>query len=128
MNTEPTTLPPAVVTAAERLAAALLAAEPIVTYHHAQTEFEADPQVRDLLKRFAQLQATLRQRQTEGVISETDLTTLRLLQRQVQSNTVIMTYLQAEQAALGFLPGVNQEISQLLGLNFASLAGPGGCC
>ena len=52
---------------------------------------------------------------------------LRAIQEQVQKNTVIMDYAGAQQQAVDFLREINTEISQLLGINFASLANHSTC-
>jgi hypothetical protein len=38
-----------------------------------------------------------------------------------------MDYALAQQEALAYLPQVNQTISELLGVDFAALAGPASC-
>jgi cell fate (sporulation/competence/biofilm development) regulator YlbF (YheA/YmcA/DUF963 family) len=73
-------------------------------------------------------QAQVRKHQGDGTITQFDVDRLRSLQRQVQVNSTLMSYASAQQTALAYLPEVNVEISQLLGLDFASLAGPPGCC
>ncbi len=120
-------LPPDLLAATETLAEQLLNAEPIVLYHQAQARMEADPQARALLERLTAAQSELRVRQARGMVTQDDIGHLRALQREVQSNSVIMDYAAAQQAAIAYLPEVNQEISQLLGVDFASLAGPASC-
>lgn len=128
MKTELTMLPPTLVEAIETLAAALLNTEPLVAYHQATATLEADPDSITLLSQFSAAQAQVRKRQGDGTITQFDVDRLRSLQRQVQVNSTIMSYASAQQAALAYLPEVNGEISQLIGLDFASLAGPSGCC
>lgn len=126
MNTSPT-LPPDVLAAVEALAENLLHAEPLVLYHQAHAQLEADRQARDLLERFAAAQADLRVRQARGTVTQAAVEELRALQIQVQANRVIMNYAATQQMAIAYLPEVNQEISELLGVDFASLAGPASC-
>jgi len=38
-----------------------------------------------------------------------------------------MEFAMAQQEAVAYLPQVNLEISEMLGVDFASLAGPGSC-
>ena len=128
MKTELTTLPPPLVEAIETLAVALLNTEPLAAYHQAAAALEADPDSTALLNHFSAAQAEVRKRQGNGTIAQFDVDRLRSLQRQVQANSTIMSYASTQQAALAYLPEVNLEISQLLGLDFASLAGPSGCC
>ncbi|HUV90970.1 MAG TPA: YlbF family regulator [Anaerolineae bacterium] len=121
------TLPADLLAAIEALVENLLRAEPIVHYHQAQARLEADQQAHSLLERLSAAQADLRKRQSRGMLTQADVDNLRMLQRDAQANPVIMDYAEAQQAALACLPVVNQEISQLLGIDFASLAGPGSC-
>lgn len=128
MKTELTTLPPPLVEVIETLAVALLSAESLATYRQAAATLEADPDSTALLNHFSAVQSEVRKRQRDGTITQFDVDRLRSLQRQVQVNSTIMSYASAQQTALAYLPEVNLEISQLLGLDFASLAGPSGCC
>ncbi len=127
MNTKTVTIPPAVLTTAETLAAALIRVEPIAAYHRAQVQLEATPHARALLERLSAAQADLRVRQSRGTLTQSDLNKVRALQQEVRSDLVIMDYAVAQQAAIAYLPEVNQEISQLLGTDFAALAGPASC-
>ena len=80
-----------------------------------------------MLDRLAKAQSDLRVRQAHNAVTQADVDQLRAIQRQVQSNRKIMDYARTQQAAVAYLPMVNQEISQLLGVDFAALAGPGSC-
>ena len=125
MATETVTLPPAVLTAAERLATTLAGAEPIAAYHRAKERLEADSDARDLLESFSSAQAHLRQSRSR--VRQADVEHLRALQNEVQANSIIMAYAEAQQAAMDYLPEINKEISQFLGVDFAALAGPASC-
>ncbi len=125
MNTVP--LPPNVSNATRRLADALNRADPIETYRDAQARFLADPQATALLDQLAAAQSDLRVRQSDGTVTQEDIDRARALQSQVQANSIIMTYIEAQQAADAYLVEVNLTISQLLGIDFASLARTCGC-
>ena len=127
MTTDSVLLPPAVLVAVERLATTLAGAEPIAAYRQAKKRLEADLDAGELLERFQSVQADLRVRQARGTITQADVDRLRTLQRAVQSNRLIMDYAETQQAALAYLPEVNQAISQLLGFDFAALAGRASC-
>lgn len=120
-------LPDAILTAAEQLAAALLQAGPVAAYNQARARLDGDAQARELLERFIKTQSNLRLRQSRNTVTQSDVDELRALQRQVQANQIIMNYIETQQAAIAYLPAVNQEISQLIGIDFASLAGPSSC-
>ena len=127
MKNEAIILPPAVLAATENLAAALVGAAPIAAYRRAQERLEADPQATDLLKRFSDAQTEVRLRQSKGAVAQSTVERLRALQREVRSNQIIMEYAESQQTAMAYLPEVNAEISQMLGMDFASLAGPASC-
>jgi cell fate (sporulation/competence/biofilm development) regulator YlbF (YheA/YmcA/DUF963 family) len=127
MDTTAITLPENISTAVDRLAAAVLRAQPIADYQQAKAHLDTDPEARGLLERLAKAQSDLRTRQAQNAVTQTDIDQLRVIQRQVQSNRKIMDYAKTQQAAVAYLPAVNQEISLLLGVDFAALAGPGSC-
>lgn len=120
-------LPDEILTATEKLAAALLQSDPIAEYQEAKASLDADPEARGLLERFSRAQADLRVRQSQNAVTQADVDQLRALQRQVQSNRRIIDYAETQQIAVSYLPAVNQEISLFLGVDFASLAGPASC-
>jgi cell fate (sporulation/competence/biofilm development) regulator YlbF (YheA/YmcA/DUF963 family) len=127
MENKVVTLPEVITTVTDQLAAAILRAKPIKAYQQAKERLDADPEAHELLERFARAQADLRMRQSRNAVTQADVDQLRVLQRQVQSNRRIMDYAETQQKAIAYLPAVNQEISQLLGMDFASLAGPASC-
>ncbi len=116
-----------VLKATERLAESLIHSGPIAAFERAKVQFEDNEGAKTLLERLSAAQAELRTRQVSGGVTQQDIDELRALQSEVQSSNVIREYARAQQAAIAFLPLVNQEISQLLGLDFASLAGPASC-
>jgi cell fate (sporulation/competence/biofilm development) regulator YlbF (YheA/YmcA/DUF963 family) len=120
-------LPDEILTTAEQLAAAILRAGPIAAYQQAKARLDGDTQARELLERFLRTQSDLHVRQSRNAVTQSDVDELRALQRQVQSNRIILDYAETQQAAIAYLPAVNQEISQLLGVDFASFAGPSSC-
>lgn len=115
-------LPEELVAATEELAEYLLAAEPFIVYKRAQNQFKVDVQAQSMLEQLSTLQSSLRSAQSNLNVSETDIQQLRALQNEVRQNTTIMEYSRAQQSAINYLREINQEISQLLGLDFAALA------
>ncbi len=119
---------PDLVAATQVLAENLLASEPFANYQQASTRFNADPQARGLMEQLAQAQADLRRRQMSQSVTQADVDQLRALQREVQSNPVIIDYVVTQQAAVAYLREINQVISELIGTDFAALAKRSGCC
>lgn len=122
MKTPKENFPVELAAAAEELSEYLLAAEPFIVYKRAQNHFSADLQAQRLLEQLSSLQSSLRSAQSNRNVSETDIQQLRGLQNDVRQNATIMEYAQAQQNAINYLREINQEISQLLGLDFAALA------
>jgi cell fate (sporulation/competence/biofilm development) regulator YlbF (YheA/YmcA/DUF963 family) len=100
----------------------LLTSESLQKYKLAQTQMHSDPHARELLERLSALQTEIRRKQIDGGVTQEDLKNLRAAQAEVQSNDTIIAYATSQQEAIGFLREINQEISQLLGVDFASLA------
>jgi len=117
-----TVLNPSMQEAADALIGNLLASEAFVRCQQAHTRLNEDHQARTLLEQLSQAQADLRKKQANSGVIQTEIDNLRTLQEQVQHNNVIMTYAQTQQEAVNFLREINDEISQLLGINFASFA------
>jgi len=106
----------------------LRASSPVAAFWQAQARLEADEEAQRLLAELQQRQQALMLKQrNDGSITQEEIDALRRLQREAQSNPVIMAYVQAQQQAQAFLPAVSMEISQLLGFDFGGLAGAGGC-
>ena len=118
---------PDLMTATQALAENLLASEPFALYQQAHARFDADPEARGLIERLSQTQADLRRRQTSRGVTQADVARLRTLQSEVQSNPVIVDYASTQQAAIAYLREINQEISLLIGSDFAALAGKSSC-
>jgi len=121
------TLPNEILNTTEQLAAELLRSGPIAAYHQAKARLDGNTQARELLERFLTTQSDVRTRQSRNAVTQSDVDKLRALQREVQSNRIILDYAESQQTAIAYLPGINREISQLLGVDFASLAGSSSC-
>ena len=114
--------------AAERLGQALRASVPARAHFDASANLEADVEATSLLDAIARRQAELRVKQNDGGLTEADIDALRALQSRVQTQPSIAAYLQTNQDLRALLSQVNQEISQLLAVDFAGLARKSGCC
>ncbi len=114
--------------AAKRLGQALRASAAMRAHFDANTALEADAEATGLLDALAQRQAELRVKQNAGGLTEADVDALRALQSRVQAQPTIATYLQTSRGLRALLSQVNQEISQLLAVDFAGLARKSGCC
>lgn len=122
-------IPVQLLEASSALAENLVQSEPFLRFKAAENTLNADPEALQLLKEFSELQQKLRNQQLSSVIEESDIQRLRELQSKISTNETIQNYGLAQELAVAFLREVNQEISQLLGIDFASLTRrSGGCC
>jgi cell fate (sporulation/competence/biofilm development) regulator YlbF (YheA/YmcA/DUF963 family) len=113
--------------AAGALTGNLLASEAFIRYQRSQARLNENHQARGLLEQLSQAQASLRKKQASGSVTQAEVDALRAIQEQVQKNAVITDYAEAQQQAVNFLREINTEISQLLGINFASFANHSTC-
>ena len=122
-----TILSPQLQEATQSLIDNLLASEAFVHYQNARTQFDADNEAHTLMDQLSKLQTRLRQKQTKGNVNQAEIDSLRLLQQRAQHNSVIIDYSQSQQEAVNLLREINGEISQLLGIDFATFANHGTC-
>lgn len=122
-----TVLSPQLQEATQSLIDNLVASEPFLNYQQARTRLNQDSEAHALLERLSHSQAKLRKKQADGGVNQAEIDSLRLLQQRVQRNLVILDYAQSQQDAVTFLREINNEISQLLGVNFATLANHATC-
>lgn len=127
MNTQVAVLAPQLLVATEALVEKLLHAEPIVRYHQARSQLDANTEARDLLQRLSDTQEAVRARQARGAVTQGDLESFRSVRREVKAHGTIMEYIKSQQAGAAYLQEINTEISRLLGVDFASLAGRSTC-
>jgi cell fate (sporulation/competence/biofilm development) regulator YlbF (YheA/YmcA/DUF963 family) len=120
-------LRPEVKQAAQNLGNALKNTPLLRAYAEAAAKMEADAQATALLDELQRVQSDIRVRQSQGGVTRADIASLRELQYRVQTHPTISAFLDAQQDAKAFMPEVNQEISQLLGIDFASVAAPASC-
>ena len=119
--------PPELYEATDGLIQNLLASEPFLAYQKSREQFKSDSQAHALIERLSALQAELRRQQTNGSVTQADLEELRAVQAEVQANTTLIAHTSTQQEAVSFLREINQEISQLLSVDFAILAKQSTC-
>lgn len=105
----------------------LLASEAFTQYQNARSDMDSDKEAHALMDQLGKSQARVRQMQGRGEVNQAEVDSLRLLQQRVLRNPVIMDYVGAQQEAVNLLREINGEISQLLGINFASFANHATC-
>ena len=124
---EMTNFPPELVQSTESLIQNLLATEPFQAYQQSQAAMNANSQAHGLLERLSTLQTEMRRKQGKGGVTQAEIEDLRAVQKQVQANEAILAYASSQETAVASLRELNQEISQLLGVDFAALAKQSTC-
>lgn len=122
MTTQNKTIEGNLETAVKNLAASIQYTEPINKYLTAREIYEKDPDARKVMEELSEHQRSIRQKQTDNSITSDDLQKLRSLQVKAQENKAISSFAFSQQEAIGYLREINTEISNLLGIDFASLA------
>jgi cell fate (sporulation/competence/biofilm development) regulator YlbF (YheA/YmcA/DUF963 family) len=120
-------LPDSLLRAASALADSLLAEGPLAAYAEAELRLSEDAGALELLDSVRNAQAQLRLKQTSGQVVPADIRYLRELQRSMQAQGTIAAYIGAQSEAKDYLRLVNSELSDLLGLDFASFLSSS-CC
>lgn len=110
------------------LAESLAQAEAIVRFISANQALNNDQNTLELINVATELQHKIYNGQSSGEDFDADLNRLRDCQSQISTNTVIQEQSNARETAVAFLREINQEISQLLGMDFASLTTRSGSC
>jgi cell fate (sporulation/competence/biofilm development) regulator YlbF (YheA/YmcA/DUF963 family) len=122
MSDPSTQLPENVRLAALSLTQHLQASEPFQAVNQSQAILNADVDAQGILEKLSQVHQELLGLQTQGKLTQEDVTQFRDLQAKAHNNASIRTYALAQQAAVQYLREINQEISQQLGTDFASMA------
>ena len=110
------------------LASNLAQSEPFLKFKAAEEKLNVDAEAQQILSELSDLQQKIRTRQYSGSVSEEDLNRLHELQNRVGTHETIQAYGYAQELAMAFLREVNQEFSNLVGIDFASLTRRSSCC
>lgn len=129
MKSSQNTISTTLLEATSALTENLVQSEPFLRFQEADGKLQTDQEATQLLTEFSELQQKIRTQQRSGSIAENDIKRLRELQYTITTNLAIEEQGLAQETAIAFLREVNQQISNLLGVDFASLTRrPGGCC
>lgn len=96
-------------------------------YQETRKLINEDEDAHTLMEHLSNAQSAVRQQQVNGNVGQAEVDSLRLIQQRVLRNPTILDYAQAQQEAVEFLREINGEISQLLGIDFASFANHATC-
>lgn len=110
------------------LAESLAQAETILHFISTNQVLNKHHNALELINAATELQRKIYNGQSSGEDLDDDLNRLRDYQSQISTNDVIQEESIARETAVAFLREINQEISQLLGMDFASLTTRSGSC
>ena len=115
--------------ATTNLADQLSQSEEFLRFKIAEAKLNADQEAQKLLREYSELQQKIRAQQNSAAIPESDYKRLRELQMAIGANETIQDFEIKQELAVAWLREINQEISQLLGIDFASFTRrSSGCC
>ena len=123
-----TTMTPAVAEAVENLISSLLQAEPIAAYQKARAAMDTHEVTQVLLKQYTAAQTDFRELQANGTLTQDHIDRMRQLQQEVQADPQVAAFVVAQFAARTFLDKLTDDLSDGLGIEFASLANASSCC
>ena len=115
-------IPAELTSAITNLAENIKFSDAISRYQVAQEKFKQDQTANQIMEELSEAQKMIRQKQMDNQVTADDLQALRTLQNKALENKVINSYTYSQQEAVGHLREINAEISNLLGIDFASLA------
>jgi cell fate (sporulation/competence/biofilm development) regulator YlbF (YheA/YmcA/DUF963 family) len=108
---------------------ALANCEEYLAVERAEDALRKDSQARKLLSDYQSTQRSVQMaRMWGGRIAKDELDGLRSLEAKINSNQIIKNLLDAQKRLPEMLGNLNTEISDLLGIDFASNSTVGGCC
>lgn len=109
------------VEATEALVESLAKSEAILRFTKANQALENDQDAQQMVQEATDLKQKLYAKDASGDFMRDKFPRFRELQDQITSNPVLEEQSQAQEMAINFLREINQEISQLLGIDFGSL-------
>jgi cell fate (sporulation/competence/biofilm development) regulator YlbF (YheA/YmcA/DUF963 family) len=113
---------------AKEFALALKNHPDIAAYFKAQEKLEADKGTQQLISQFQEKQRELWLNQQERNLTAAEIMSFRNLQNRVISNPLIKEFSVAQNQAFEFSQSVANRLSELLGVDFATLISPPSSC
>lgn len=111
-------------TAANSLADQILESAAFTQARQAKERLEKDAPAMELLDLLRESQTILRWKQARNEVTQADVEELRRLQQQVMANEAISEYARAQQETVALLRELNQELTELVGMDLSSLLPP----
>lgn len=108
---------------------AFLKNDPTVNaFTNANHAFFNDPELADLRKRYNELLMVARKKQYDGTLTQEEIDTIRTLQTKVGEHPITERFIRSRNEVIQVLNECNNEMSSLLGFNYAQVAAPPATC
>ena len=118
-----------IVEQAKVFAKTLASSQEFQKFYAAQEQFNQDQEARALLEKFQEKQREFQEARMKGTVpSETVVTEIQQLHKQVQQNVTIMAWTNAQQDAIRLIQDANKTISAAAGFDFGQTLSGNGCC
>ncbi len=100
----------------------------VIAYKKANDAFFNDPELATLRKHFNDELVSARKKQYDGTLSQEELDRVRTLQAEISTHPLTRQFTKTRAEVLELLSECNNEISGLLGFNYAQVAAPPARC
>lgn len=118
-----------IVEKARELAKVLVSSQEFQEFYSAQEKLKQDKEAMTLLERFQQRQREFQQARMSGRgFSGEAVEEIQKLQYELQNNSIIQEWAEAQQGAISLIQDVNQVISNAAGFDFGQSSSSGGPC
>ena len=120
--------PDTIATATSEFVAALFEDPAIISFRAAEQNMDQDSDFAQIRDRYNETARVFQQKQADGSLEQEDIAALRELQNRINSHPAALRFIEARDDVASLIQQCNQEISSVLGFDFAAAAGPRGGC
>ena len=114
--------------AGKNFVAALIEDPAVIGFRAAKAALDRDPDFVRLTESYNTQVQSFQKQQTEGTLTQADVDGLRELQSRINSHPAAQRFIAAREEIAALVHDCNQEMSTVLGFDFAAVAGPRGGC
>lgn len=109
-------------------ARSLMSTDVVERFSEARQRFETDAELTQSREAFKRAAKGFQEMQAAGTLTEEDINQIRTLQSNLNLHPRTVELLHAQQEMTELLRECNQQIFEVLGLDFSALAAPKACC
>jgi cell fate (sporulation/competence/biofilm development) regulator YlbF (YheA/YmcA/DUF963 family) len=97
-------------------------------FRTATRDFEESGDLQILRERHSEYMTDLQQRQSDGSLTQDDISRLRAIQEELSGHPLTREFLRCREEITGILADCNQTISEILGFDYSATAAPASVC